>query len=140
MERSNEYLNAALEKLALGSDARAAKEMGILKSSLSEYRSGKRIMDDFTAAKVAKILEIHPFEIIAMCNEEREKTEERRAFWRGFRSEVAGIRTQIGHATIKAMIVTALATSFLIGAASVVANIMLTAPCRTQTIRIRIEW
>ena len=42
-------------------------------------------MDDFACIMVGRVLGIDPMEIIAACQEEREKNEERRGFWRDFR-------------------------------------------------------
>lgn len=38
-------------------------------------------MDDYTAAKIANVLEINPLEVIAAANAEREKHAEKREFW-----------------------------------------------------------
>lgn len=57
-------------------------------------------MDDYTAAVLADILEIDPIEVIATANSERERTEEKRAFWRklaqGSRSSAIVIALIIG--------------------------------------------
>lgn len=86
MKTSTEYLKLAMEKLEKTSDAQAAKALGIARSTLSEYLSGRRIMDDFACVMVAKVLEIDPMDVIAACNQERERTEDRREFWRNFRA------------------------------------------------------
>ncbi|HJV07819.1 MAG TPA: hypothetical protein VJ642_11035 [Chromobacteriaceae bacterium] len=114
MKKSNEYLAEAIKRLGDISDAKKAKMIEITPAALSNYLLGKRIMDDYCAAKVAKILGVNPMDVIAACNEEREKTEERRAFWRGFRSGEAGIQAQAGYATVKGMTTTALSAPALI--------------------------
>ncbi|MTD33916.1 helix-turn-helix domain-containing protein [Paludibacterium denitrificans] len=114
MEKSVDYLKAAIEKLGAKSDTKAAQSLEISKQAISQYLNESRVMDDFAAAKVAEALGIHPWEVITLCNAEREKTEERRAFWRGFRSGAAGIQAQAGCATVKGMAATALSAPALI--------------------------
>lgn len=85
MKKSTEYLLEALEKVAGKNDKEKAATMKIAQSTLSQYKTGERTMDDFACIMVAKTLGIDPMKIIAAAQEEREKNEERRGIWRDFR-------------------------------------------------------
>ncbi len=87
---SMEYLDKAKEKLGIQSDNGVSKHLGITRSAISNYRSGNYIMDDFTAAKIAEILEIDPLIVIAAANAEREKGE-RREYWKKVSKRLGGI-------------------------------------------------
>ena len=80
--KSNKYLDDAKKKLGIESDYALAKLTGISQEAVSRYRTGSRVMDDYTAAKLAEVLEIDPLEVIATANADREKDEERANFWR----------------------------------------------------------
>ena len=85
MKKSTDYLLEALEKVAGKNDKEKAATMKIAQSTLSQYKTGERTMDDFACIMVAKTLGIDPMRIIAAAQEEREKNEERRGIWRDFR-------------------------------------------------------
>jgi transcriptional regulator with XRE-family HTH domain len=74
-------LDKIKEKNGLRTDAELADVLNCSTAQISQYRTKKRIMDDYTAAKLAEILGIDPMRIIAQANAEREKNEEKRAFW-----------------------------------------------------------
>ncbi|WP_374497406.1 hypothetical protein [Vogesella indigofera] len=88
MKASKDYLLEALEKVEGKTDGEKAKALKIAGSTLSQYKSGKQQMDDFACIMVARVLGLDPMEIIAACQEEREKSEERREFWKDFRSSL----------------------------------------------------
>lgn len=75
------YIEMAKTKLKTGSNYGLSKATGISEQCLSRYKSGKGVMDDYTAAKIAEVLEISPLEVIAAANAEREKNSEKRKFW-----------------------------------------------------------
>jgi transcriptional regulator with XRE-family HTH domain len=79
--RTTEYLTAAKAKTSKNKSIELAKLLGVTSGAMSHYESGKRIIDDYTAMKLAKILGIDPLRIIAQANAEREKNEKKRAFW-----------------------------------------------------------
>ena len=87
---SMEYLDKAKEKLGIQSDNGISKHLGITRCAISNYRSGTSKMDDFTAAKIAEILEIDPLIVIAAANAEREKGE-RREYWEKVSKRLGGI-------------------------------------------------
>lgn len=90
MKSSKDYLEEALMKLGDKPDSEKAKQLKITPGALSHYRKGIRTMDEFSCIMVARLLGIDPMRIIAACQEEREKSEERREFWRDFRSTLGG--------------------------------------------------
>ncbi len=87
--KSISYLDEAKKVLGIESDYAMAKALGITRSTLSGYRGGN-IMDDFTAAQIAEILEIDPMIVIAAANAEREKGE-RREYWEKISKRLGGI-------------------------------------------------
>lgn len=95
MKASREYLEEALATLGDVSDSEKARQLKIDRSTLSLYRSDNRKMDDFACIMVARVLGLDPMEIIAACQEEREKSEERREFWKDFRKTL-GVQVVAG--------------------------------------------
>jgi len=84
------YLQDAKCKLQIESDYALAKRLGITTAAISQYQTGKRVIDPYTAAKLAEVLEIDPMEIVAAAEEEREKDEKKREFWRTLSRKLAG--------------------------------------------------
>lgn len=56
--KTAEYLEMALTKRARGVNAELARMLGIARSAITHYQTGHRIMDDYTASKVAEVLGI----------------------------------------------------------------------------------
>ena len=79
--KSAEYLDVALRINGRGINAELARKLGITRAAVTHYQSGHRIMDDYTAAKVADMLGIDQMELIAQANAEREKDPQKRAYW-----------------------------------------------------------
>lgn len=84
------YLDEAKKKLGAGSDYELDKMTGLGQSNIHRYRNGKSVMDDYSCAKIAEILELSPLEVIAAANAEREKDAQKRAFWEALREKAAG--------------------------------------------------
>lgn len=82
MKSTVEYIKEAKSKLGISSDYALSKELGLTKQAISKYQAGERVMDDYTAAKIANVLEINPLEPIAAANAEREKDSQKADFWR----------------------------------------------------------
>lgn len=80
--KTREYLEEAKRKTGLVSDYALGKRLGVTKQAMSGYATGNRIMDDYTAAKVAELLGINELEVIAAANAEREKDSAKAEFWR----------------------------------------------------------
>jgi len=93
MKTTKEYIEEAKRRLEV-TDYRLAKILGVSQGAMSHYATGRRIMDDTTAAKLAGILEIEPIQIIAAANAEREKGE-KKEFWENFYKRLGGIAASI---------------------------------------------
>lgn len=91
MKASRDYLLEALEKTPGETGEEKAKHLKISGNTLSQYKRGERIMDDFACIMVGRQLGIDPMKIIAACQEEREKNQERKEFWRDFRNTLSGL-------------------------------------------------
>lgn len=83
MKTTIEFLDAVKEKFGIESDYALAKRLGFPLSTVSNYRTGRRVLDDDAALAVALALGLHPFTVIASANAERAKTPEQRARWSG---------------------------------------------------------
>lgn len=86
MKKSVEYLIEAKGVLKCESDYQLAKTLKTSHVNISNYMNGKSQMDDYHCIRVAQVLGIDPMEIIAAAQEEREKSEEKKEFWRDFRT------------------------------------------------------
>ncbi len=79
---TQEYLKAAKRKLEAKTNAELARALGLSRPALTRYDQGEqRVIDDYTAARVAELLDIDELEVIAQANAEREKDTTKRAFW-----------------------------------------------------------
>lgn len=94
MKTTADYLDDAKKKLCVESDYALAKWLEINTGILSGFRSGKRQLDNYTAARIANLLEISPLEIIATSEMEREKDSDRRRFWEQVRKR--GVNSVLG--------------------------------------------
>lgn len=81
-----EYLDAAKARLNVSSDYALAKRLECLPNHVSEIRSGKRHVPIDMAFRLAITLELDPAQVVADLEEQREKNEKRRGFWRSFTS------------------------------------------------------
>lgn len=88
MRTSRDYLEEALAKMGDISDLKKAERLKVGRSSLSQYRSGDRIMDDFACILVANELGIDPLAVIYAANHDREKNAERKSAWEDFRKKL----------------------------------------------------
>lgn len=79
-----EYLDAVKARISVTSDYELAKRLGLKTGPLCEMRKGERAVPLDVAFKIAITLELDPAEVVADLESQREKNEERRAFWRGF--------------------------------------------------------
>lgn len=95
MKNTIGYLDDAKKALNIESDNAMAKHLGITRSAISNYRAGSYVMDDYAAAKIAEALMIEPMEVIAAANMEREKTEDRKAYWENFYKRLGGVAASI---------------------------------------------
>lgn len=91
MRTSISYLEEALEKMGDEPDKRKAERLKLTATALCNYRAGVSRMDNFACIMVGRYLGIDPMKIMAACEEERAKTEEKQEFWRDFRKTLSGL-------------------------------------------------
>lgn len=91
MRTSISYLEEALEKMGDEPNNKKAERLKMSKQALHNYLSGTSRMDNFACIMVGRYLGVDPMKIMAACEEERAKTEEKQAFWRDFRSTLSGL-------------------------------------------------
>jgi hypothetical protein len=87
--RTNEYLNAAKEKMGGISDYELAKRLEITRGFIALIRSGQRGIPNHAAFKLAIALELDPAQVLADIESQHEKNPQRKAFWTGFLSRAA---------------------------------------------------
>ncbi|SOE91835.1 Phage related protein [Burkholderia sp. D7] len=81
MKTTVDYLDAVKDRLHLPSDYAAAKALGVTRAAVSKYRLGNASFDDTTSLRVAEILDVQPFEVIAAANVERARDAATRSLW-----------------------------------------------------------
>lgn len=106
MKNTISYLDDAKKALNIDSDYAMAKWLGCSRMAVSHYRSGKRTIDDYAAVKIAEALHIEPMEIIATANMEREKTDDRKAYWENFYKRLGGVAASLAVISVTALPVT----------------------------------
>lgn len=87
--KTQDFLDRTKQKLGIESDYALAKELGISREYLSQFRVGKRAISDEVALKVAKILGISPVQILAVAQAERAKNPEIQAAWNGLLEKIS---------------------------------------------------
>ncbi len=85
----SKVLDDAKAKLDAPSDYALAKQTGIKKEYISLYRSGQRTPDAYACARLAEVLGIDPFELLAQVEAATEKNEERRTYWKRVAERIA---------------------------------------------------
>lgn len=91
MKTTLEYLEEAKAALGIKSDYALAKYLKVHPTTISQYKLGKRVIDDLAAAKIADALGIPAITVIAAANMEREKDAEKREYWENFYKRLGGI-------------------------------------------------
>jgi transcriptional regulator with XRE-family HTH domain len=82
-------IDKAKEKLGVESDYALAKKLDIPNPRISEYRSGKARPDAYACARLAEVLDMDPFELLAQVEAATEKNEARRSYWRAVAERIA---------------------------------------------------
>ena len=85
----NEYLEQIKARKGFTSDNQIAQALDVTRQAVSNYRCGKTVPDDYTAAKMAELLGRPPMELIAAANAERTKSAKERKFWERMLSTAA---------------------------------------------------
>lgn len=97
------YLDAVKAELNIESDYELAKRLEVGNGRIVMIRSGERPVPLAMAFKIAITLQLDPAQVVADLEEQREKNEKRREFWRGFLSRAT---------TLVAVLACTLALSF----------------------------
>lgn len=87
--KTSAYLDAVKAQLNIQSDYELAKRLEIGNGRIVAMRDGSRPVPLDVAFKIAITLEMDPAQVIADLEEQRERNEKRRAFWRSFLSRAA---------------------------------------------------
>jgi hypothetical protein len=82
MKTTLDYLDEMKRRAGIDSDYAAAKLLRVTTSAMSRYRTLGMTFDPTTAAKVARILDVNPMEVIAASMHQRVKDCEEKTFWR----------------------------------------------------------
>jgi len=93
MKETKDLLYEAMKASGEKNWSALAEKWGVAKSAMSHYRSGKRIVDDYVAAMIAKTLKINELQVIAKANQEREKDPAKVRYWQNIISRVASVFT-----------------------------------------------
>jgi len=75
------YLNSVKKQLHIRSDYALAKAIGITRQAICNYRKERSQMDNFTAFKVAEVLDIPAEKVIIDVALEASNNHEKREFW-----------------------------------------------------------
>lgn len=67
-----DYLDALKAAYSLDSDYQLTKKLGESSARISQYRTGRNIMDDDFALKVSYLLDLNPLAVLADAHIERE--------------------------------------------------------------------
>jgi hypothetical protein len=81
MHTTTELLDLLKSRAGWASDYRVAKELGIPKQTVSNWRNGVNTFGNPEAIRIAKLLNFDPAYVMACANAERSRTEEERAIW-----------------------------------------------------------
>ncbi|GHD60802.1 helix-turn-helix domain-containing protein [Jeongeupia chitinilytica] len=87
MNTLNEILDSAKESIGTTQDQELARKLGIGQSTLSGYRHGKSTPDAYALMQLSAVLKKDARELLAVIEAERAKTEERRGYWEGLKTQ-----------------------------------------------------
>lgn len=90
MQTAAQYLDAAKEKLQLQSDYALAKQLGLSRQTISNYRKNHRTFDNYTCIALSEITGIPALKIIADMELARETDECRRGMWESYVKRLGG--------------------------------------------------
>lgn len=69
--KSAKFLDDLIDKESIKNDSALAIRLDVAQNSISQYRTGKRIMDNETCLKIAVALDIDPLKIIMAADIDR---------------------------------------------------------------------
>lgn len=89
METTIDFLERLKAKHDGATDYRIHKILGISKSTVSGWRTGRYTMDDDAALLIARELDLHPGYVLACAHAERSKSKETAAAWQDIANNFA---------------------------------------------------
>ncbi|ARK90253.1 helix-turn-helix domain-containing protein [Burkholderia pseudomallei] len=90
--KSAKYLDAVVELHGLKNDRKLAEFLGIAQNTVSNYRTGKRIMDNETCLRVAEALNMeNPLPVIMAADMDRAAKAGEHSMWERFLPKLAGM-------------------------------------------------
>ena len=95
MRTTCDFLDAVKARYNLPSDYALAKKLDMTTQMVSQYRKGKDFLSDSRAIQIANLLEIDSGIVAAAIHEERAKTEQEKAMWRGMLERLGGIAASV---------------------------------------------
>jgi len=95
MKNTQDLLDALKAKTGAPSDYALHKTLGVTKQAISRYRTGLDSFSDEMALKVASILEMEPYLVLAICHADRAKTEPEKAAWRAAFEKLGGMAAAV---------------------------------------------
>jgi hypothetical protein len=87
--KSNKYLDDIIQKFNLKNDAELARHMNWATSKISQYRTGKRMMDNDACLEVAMQLDIDPIKVIMASEIDRAEKTGQHSLWQVFSSRTS---------------------------------------------------
>ena len=91
--RSAKYLDQLKQEKNLKNDVALCKELGWSSARMSQYRSGKNIMDNEACIALAIALNIDPMKIIMECDIDRAEKSGQKSLWEVFISRTQTVKT-----------------------------------------------
>lgn len=91
--RSAKYLDQLKQEKNLKNDVALCKELGWSSARMSQYRSGKNIMDNEACIALAIALNIDPMKIIMECDIDRAEKSGQKSLWEVFMMRTQTIKT-----------------------------------------------
>lgn len=87
--KSTKYLDDLMRKNEFRRDKELAKLLGVTAATISQYRSGARVMDNETCLRIAIALETDPMPIIMAADIDRAERSGQRSLWESFSRKAA---------------------------------------------------
>lgn len=83
-----EYLYRIKQLHRISSDYKLAEFLNIPRPRISNYVKGERMPDTYACIRMALALNLDPLEVISDIEQQSEKNEQRREFWKDFHSRI----------------------------------------------------
>ncbi len=86
--KTTQYLDAAKKALGIESDYALSVHLGFTRAFMSKLRTGKLVLSNTTAARIAEIIDVDPLKVIADMELERGTNDE---LWQRIARKVAAV-------------------------------------------------